>query len=902
MQILDPSLFEPNTGPGAMHADVLAQSGANIGLIKKDVDTWLNEVSYGVLNEGHYLPSVFAIKFMNFIKLVNGAEGEQNLTPVVHLAMLDQMAGTKQRIANLCFRGAAKTTLFFEYLVLYLAVFGEIDGFGKIEGMIYVSDSMDNGVKSARKNIEFRWQNSDFLQEWLPDAKFTDNYLEFKSKEGNLLGVKMFGAKALSLDSVLYLAAGGTTTMGDCQVGDQIMGADGKPTQITTKSEVFHKPMYELVLDDGRKLKVGEDHLNQVHVKSFKSAKTFSTHTLVEKTLTTLELLQEPMFAVDPKGSRRPLLWVQNNQPMEWSENQDLLLDPYTVGVLIGDGSMNRKTGGSAPVVLTGHETDWPTLEREIPYAFGKVWRDTRHPQTISRTVLGIQQFVTMHGLDCHGSGKRVPHAFLYGSIAQRLALLQGLMDTDGTCTQDGKPSFCSASKGLVEDVMWLSRSLGGEARWIGKGNARAYQCSVRLDMPLFRLERKLVRQRPLRNDKMAIVAISRIAEEPSQCIAVDNAERQFVANDFFRTHNTGLRGTKIFGKRPTLAVLDDLVSDEDAKSKAAMETIRNTVYRGVDYALHPKKRKIVFNGTPFNKGDILYEAVESGGWHVNVWPVCEVFPCSREDFRGAWEDRFDYDYVRDQYQVAIATGELASFNQELMLRITSVEDRLIQDAEIRWYSRINLLKNRHKFNFYITTDFATKAKQTSDFSVISVWAYNANGDWFWVDGICVKQLMDKTIADLFRLVQMYKPQAVGIETTGQQYAFITWIQNMMMDKNIWFTFAPGKNGEPGIMPDTDKMSRFNLVAPLFKAGKMYFPLEMKATSIMGEAVRELQLATNKGFKSKHDDFLDTISMLMYLVPWKPSDDAPPVADADGVWGIESEEASDESSMSSYIV
>ena len=66
------------------------------------------------------------------------------------------------------------------------------------------------------------------------------------------------------------------------------------------------------------------------------------------------------------------------------------------------------------------------------------------------------------------------------------------------------------------------------------------------------------------------------------------------------------------------------------------MEAIRDTVYRGVDYALDPTRKKIVFNGTPFNKSDILYEAVESGSWEVNVWPICERFPCTREEFRGA--------------------------------------------------------------------------------------------------------------------------------------------------------------------------------------------------------------------------------------------------------------------------
>lgn len=103
----------------------------------------------------------------------------------------------------------------------------------------------------------------------------------------------------------------------------------------------------------------------------------------------------------------------------------------------------------------------------------------------------------------------------------------------------------------------------------------------------------------------------------------------------------TGLRA--IFGKRPTLCILDDLVSDDDSKSKVSMEAIKDTVYKGVNHALDPQKRKVIFNGTPFNKDDILIEAVESGAWDVNVWPVCERWPVSREEFVGAWEDRFSF-------------------------------------------------------------------------------------------------------------------------------------------------------------------------------------------------------------------------------------------------------------------
>lgn len=492
----------------------------------KSVDDWLNEVDYAGLNTGNYTPSKFALEFVSVIKLINGSEGESHKTPVVHLKMLDKIVGPNHKVANLCHRGIAKTTLFFEYLIFYLAIFTSIPGFGTLDSMIYVSDSMDNGVKSARKNIEFRYHASEFLQEWLPHAKFTDNYIEFKNRDGKQFGVKMFGAK-------------------------------------------------------------------------------------------------------------------------------------------------------------------------------------------------------------------------------------------------------------------------------------------------------------------------------------------------------TGIRGTKIFGKRPSLAVLDDLVSDDDARSKTSMAAIEDTVYKGIDYALDPTRRKIIFNGTPFNKSDVLYKAVESGAWDVNVWPVCEHFPCTREEFAGSWDDRFTYDYVVQQYNDSVRTGQIASFNQELMLRITSEEDRLVQDSEIRWYKRMELLKRRAGYNFYITTDFATSDKQTADYSVISVWAINNNGDWFWVDGVCKRMKMPETIDHLFRLCAIYSPQSVGVEISGQQNSFIQWLQNEMLTRNSWFNFAMQK-GSPGIRPVANKLSRFKMVTPLFAAGKIFFPEEMRETHIIGEFVSEISLATQSGIKGK-DDCLDTISMLPELNAWRPS-------------------------------
>jgi len=324
-------------------------------------------------------------------------------------------------------------------------------------------------------------------------------------------------------------------------------------------------------------------------------------------------------------------------------------------------------------------------------------------------------------------------------------------------------------------------------------------------------------------------------------------------------------------------------------------------VYKGVNHALHPSKRKVIFNGTPFNTDDILIEAVESGAWDVNVWPVCERFPCTKEEFQGAWDDRFTFEYVLAQYEMAVKTGKLAGFFQELMLRITSEEERLVQDAEIRWYKRQLLLSNKSNFNFYITTDFATSEKQAADMTVISVWAYSANGDWFWVDGICERQLISKTFDDLFRLVQMYKPQQVGVEISGQQQAYISLLQKEMMVRNIWFNFASSeKSGTPGIKPMADKLSRFNLVVPWFKAGKMHFPEEMKLSRIMGIAMGQIRMVTSSGMKGK-DDFVDTISMLGFLSPWRPSE-AIPVTQAEIEIWEEMNQVEESGGFASYIV
>jgi hypothetical protein len=159
-----------------------------------------------------------------------------------------------------------------------------------------------------------------------------------------------------------------------------------------------------------------------------------------------------------------------------------------------------------------------------------------------------------------------------------------------------------------------------------------------------------------------------------------------------------------------------------------------------------------------------------------NVYPICEKFPCSKDEFKGAWEDRFTYEFIKRKYETAQAVGRGHGFYQELMLQIMSDDEKIILDSDIQWYGLTSLLDNKANFNFYITTDFATSEKESADYSFISVWAVNHKGSYYWVDGICARQTMDKNLDELFRMVKVYNPISVGIEVSGQQGGFISWI------------------------------------------------------------------------------------------------------------------------------
>lgn len=328
----------------------------------------------------------------------------------------------------------------------------------------------------------------------------------------------------------------------------------------------------------------------------------------------------------------------------------------------------------------------------------------------------------------------------------------------------------------------------------------------------------------------------------------------------------TGIRGTREFGVRPSLAFLDDLLKEEDARSDTILASIDNIIYQSIPYALHPTKQKMIWVGTPFNEADPLYKSIESGRWDSLVLPICEKFPCAKEEFKGAWEDRFDYEVVNNFYQDALAKGNANGFYQELMMQVISDEQLLIKKEHINYIDNEILSKvDTKSFNYYITTDFAVSEKTSSDYSVISVWAYTPNEDFVLVDGYCGKQSMDFNIKTLFQFCAKYKPLQVGIEVTGQQAGFVSWIMNEQYNTKIYFDIKQ-------VRPAKDKFSRFLAFATMYHRNKVKIYLGMKNNEAYHtEYINEITKVSKTGFKSKHDDILDTNSMLLDLDLYAPN-------------------------------
>ena len=378
-----------------------------------------------------------------------------------------------------------------------------------------------------------------------------------------------------------------------------------------------------------------------------------------------------------------------------------------------------------------------------------------------------------------------------------------------------------------------------------------------------------------------SVVSVKRVTDKEIELVNTDGVEL-FVAGKGMNVNWRGARSPS--GHRPSILLADDILHNDSATSETIRSTIETNWFASALPAL-ASKHKIIYIGTPISENDLLHKLKNSGSYSVVRFPLCEKFPVEKEDYKSVWPDRFSYEYALDMYNQFKSAGTTQLFYQEYLLQVTDLTTLLVDEDDIQWYDPSILKKNRNAYNFYISTDFATSTKKSADFSTIGVWAVSSNSDWLLVDGQCMRQTMQDNIDDLFRYVKKWKPLSVGIESSGQQGGFISIMQEMMLKRNIWFTFAkkPGSK-DVGIRPISDKVHRFVTgVQPKFKQQKIWLPkpeLTKLSSPRLYELVEEMTNELGKftlagGVKAlTHDDAIDLLNQLSEMELYEPSDEA----------------------------
>jgi len=322
----------------------------------------------------------------------------------------------------------------------------------------------------------------------------------------------------------------------ELKTGEHVYSADGSLTEITGVFPRGLQQTFEVEFNDYTSVVCDWEHLWTVKRQKRGGVRpaweTLPTHVIYSQYF----LNQRPHKGKYTIPSCDPIKFPQKEVP----------LDPYVLGILLGDGCLCQGT----PVV-TSNDTEII----EILKQHNKV-SDIKSPgRTPSYGLLGMTAVIRELGLEkCRSWEKFIPPDYLFNSPENRLALLQGLMDTDGDISRNGKAlSFSTTSPQLSKDVAFLVRSLGGRVTF-GKvrrthyrqnGEYKRGRNSYRLHIYMnnlspFRLTRKQKLLRPFaKGCKKTMVSIKNQGVQPTICISVAHPSGLYITKDFIVTHNT---------------------------------------------------------------------------------------------------------------------------------------------------------------------------------------------------------------------------------------------------------------------------------------------------------------------------------------------------------------------------
>lgn len=353
--------------------------------------------------------------------------------------------------------------------------------------------------------------------------------------------------KGLPLDTKIPTPSG-WTTMRDVREGDTVFGVSGKPCRVVAKSGVHHKPCLELVFDNGETVVCDEDHKWLVY--------TGQSNVMKPQVLTAREMKNR---GIRGSSGQRDLR-VPVARPIEMPE-AELPLDPYVLGVWLGDGTATKaeitinntnKSGIRAEIERRGWETDHRVYlsdegksEQSVRLIIGTQEHENPTPAPFKRILreLGVW------------GNKHIPAAYMRASYSQRLDLLRGLMDTDGgfNVARNGEAFIATTDRSVALQYRELIASLGNrpylyenQVSWTHKGDKKwttAYTVKFRplWDNPFLTRDYPYPLASPTSAPSRRLVVDIREAEQvPTMCIEVDSPDHTYLFGEtFIPTHNT---------------------------------------------------------------------------------------------------------------------------------------------------------------------------------------------------------------------------------------------------------------------------------------------------------------------------------------------------------------------------
>jgi hypothetical protein len=369
--------------------------------------------------------------------------------------------------------------------------------------------------------------------------------------------------KFLDNNTLIYTPLG-TKKMGEIVVGDKVIGSNGKPYNVIGVFPQGKKEMYKVTFNDGYWILSGDEHLWSVSSPNYgknrkngrrKKSLVLSTKQMFEGGKITIKgdgNNEEKDYKIETyyKSSNGNNKWqIPIVQPIQFENNNELPIDPYLLGLGLGDGYFKGKN-----IRFSTHKDDYDELFNLFDLKENKPYKNKRNGYiNIGESLSNLQLSHT------RSHNKFIPDIYKYTSVENRLAIVQGLMDTDGHCMLSKNNTFrgtefSTTSERLCDDVCEIVQTLGGIARkrsrrsFYKKDGKRvecriSYRVNVKLPkgMNPFRLKRKSDRyNEPLKYPTGRYISkIEKHGEDYCTCISVDSPDKLYVTEHCIVTHNT---------------------------------------------------------------------------------------------------------------------------------------------------------------------------------------------------------------------------------------------------------------------------------------------------------------------------------------------------------------------------